>query len=71
MKWEIGKVLTRLRIAPERIHFLKFILEGYDHLAIQSTVDNRLGLVELRYTPECEAEVLQLLDDLKPGLGCL
>ncbi|MDH4321671.1 MAG: DUF4911 domain-containing protein [Desulfobulbaceae bacterium] len=56
-------------MAPERIHYLRFILEGYDNLAMQSTVDVRQGLVELRYTPEVEEEVLSLLGSLSPALG--
>ncbi len=56
-------------MAPGRIHYLKFILEGYDNLAMQSTVDVREGLVELRYPPEVEAEVKALLDSLSPSLG--
>jgi len=68
-KTQIECAVTRLRIAPERIHFLKFILEGYDHLAVQSTVDQRLGIVELRYPPEREAEVTALLEGLGPQLG--
>ncbi|MFC1513228.1 DUF4911 domain-containing protein [Thermodesulfobacteriota bacterium] len=58
-----------LRMAPDRIHFLKFILEGYDNLAMQSTVDARQGLVELRYPLALEKEVLALVDSLSPALG--
>ncbi|MDH3359530.1 MAG: DUF4911 domain-containing protein [Desulfobulbaceae bacterium] len=59
----------QLRMAPERIHFLKFILEGYDHLAMQSTVDVRQGLVELRFPVMSEGEVRALLEQLTPSLG--
>ena len=59
----------RLRMAPGRIHFLKFILEGYDHLAMQSTIDVRQGLVELRYPAMLEGEVKALLEQLTPSLG--
>lgn len=58
-----------LRIAPCRIHFLRFILEGYDGLAILSTVDVRGGLVLIRY-PDTNAPVLfALLSDLAEGLA--
>ena len=59
----------QLRMAPERIHFLKFILEGYDNLAMQSTIDARQGLVELRYPLALEEEVLALVEALSPSLG--
>lgn len=58
-----------LRIDPGRIHFLRFILEGYDGLAILSTVDARGGLVLIRY-PDMNAPVLfELLGDLAERLS--
>jgi len=50
-----------LKISPERIHYLKFILEGYDNLAILSTINARQGLVKIRYTPENEKDLRYLL----------
>jgi len=54
----------QLRISPDRIHYLKFILEGYDNLATLSTVDARQGLVKIRYTPEVEKDLTQLLTEI-------
>ena len=54
----------RLHIRPERIHFLKFILEGYDGLAILSTVDAGQGLVEIRYPPEVADDLEDLLNHI-------
>lgn len=51
----------QLQISPDRIHYLKFILEGYDGLAILSTVNARLGIVEIRYPPEAEKDITTLL----------
>ena len=59
----------QITIRPERIHFLKFILEGYDGLAIQSTVDAKSGIVEIRYPPEVENDLQLLLADLEPILS--
>ena len=56
----------KLAIAPERIYFLKFILEGYDGLASQSTVDAGAGMVEICYPPEMENDLQLLLAELKP-----
>ena len=56
----------QLTIDPERIYFLKFILEGYDGLAIQSTIDARSGIVEIRYPPEMKKDVELLLAELEP-----
>jgi hypothetical protein len=60
--------LLRLEIIPERIHFLKFILEGYDGLALLSTVDARQGIVEIRYPPEIENDLKKLLQNIEPQI---
>ena len=54
----------QLRISPDRIHYLKFILEGYDNLATLSTVNARQGLVKIRYTPEVERDLTELLTEI-------
>ena len=54
----------QFKISPDRIHYLKFILEGYDNLAILSTVNARQGLVEIRYPPENEKDLRYLLSEI-------
>lgn len=58
-----------LRIAFSRFHFLKFILEGYDNLAILSSVDCSAGLVVLRYPEAMAGEVMQLLAQIAGELS--
>lgn len=53
-----------LRIAKPGISFLKFILEGYDGLAILSTVDGSQGLVRLLVPATRYDELLGLLSRL-------
>ena len=60
--------LLRLEITPERIHFLKFILEGYDGLAIMSTIDARQGIVEIYYPGEVESDLKKLLHHIRPQI---
>ncbi len=67
----MGLVSLDLRMAPGRIHFLKFIIEGYDGLAMLSTVDPQLGHVRLRFSTEAEGEVCDLLDSVARQLGRL
>ena len=57
-----------LRINPERIYFVKFILEGYDGLAIMSTVDPKQGIIKIFFPEEVRAEVEHLLKDLAPSI---
>lgn len=58
-----------LCIAPARFHFLKFILEGYDGLAILSSVDGKIGTVRLRYPAESESLLFELLSALAAGVS--
>jgi len=60
--------VMRMEIAPERIHFLKFILEGYDGLAIMSTIDSRQGIVEIYYPGEVESDLKKLLHQIRPQI---
>lgn len=59
-----------LRIYPGKFHTLKFLLEGYDNLALLSSVAGKPGVVRLRYPAECAKELFALLTaiaaDLKP-----
>ena len=59
-----------LRINRSRIHFLKFILEAYDGLAILSVVEPREGLILVRFAPESGPEITDLLTSLA-GQGAL
>lgn len=58
-----------LSINSAKIAFLRFILEGYDGLAMLSTLDAKNGRIVLRYCPELADEVTALLTDLLPLLG--
>ena len=53
-----------LRINPKKIHFLKSILEGYEGLAMMSTIDVKKGLVSVRYAESVQKDVFFLLEDL-------
>ena len=58
----------RIRIDPEQIYFLKFILEAYDNLTIMSTVDRIEGVMELKYPPELEEDVKGVLQSMAQRL---
>ncbi len=57
-----------LRINPKQFHFLKFILEGYDGLAVLSSYDIKIGLVVLRYPKEKRKDVTVLISSLSTQL---
>ena len=51
-----------LRISVDRYHFLKFILEGYDGLALLSKKER--DIVLLRYPSEMKKDLMQLLSSI-------
>ncbi|MDM8544217.1 DUF4911 domain-containing protein [Desulfococcaceae bacterium HSG9] len=53
------------RINRREICFLKFILEGYEGLALLTTVDPEKGIVVLKIAPGCEAEANGLMQALQ------
>lgn len=53
-----------LRISPSKFHFLKFILEGYDNLAILSSYQSSEGIVVIRYPQEMAQDIFKLLASL-------
>jgi hypothetical protein len=57
-----------LLIRPEKISLLRFILEGYDGLAILTTISAHDGLVRLRTFASQYKETMQLLNALAPEL---
>lgn len=59
----------KIQIDPRQVHYLKFILEGHDHLATMSTVDRRQGIVELYIPSGNEDLVRELLVAIKTEIG--
>ena len=51
------------------IGHLRFILESYDGLAFARTLDNRLALVEIAYSPSRVNDVETLLEALVKEVG--
>lgn len=57
-----------LRISPGKFHYLKFILEGYDNLAILSACDRYAGIVVIRYPQDMAADLFGLLAAIAASL---
>ncbi|MEE4241237.1 MAG: DUF4911 domain-containing protein [Desulfopila sp.] len=58
-----------LHIRTDKFYFLKFILEGYDGLAILSSSGIRKDIVLVRYPEEQTEEVFALLSAVAPSLS--
>lgn len=50
-----------LHINPKRFYYLKFLLEGYDNLAILSSCLDQQGVVVIRFPREMTKDLLAFL----------
>lgn len=53
-----------LQIEPKLINDLNHIFEGYEHVAMVSTVDNVNGIVKLWGTPDTQADMETIIVNL-------
>lgn len=53
-----------LRVAPERIADVNWIMEGYEHLALVTTEDPREGVVKLLCTPDTYNDVMEIIENM-------
>ncbi|MEJ2099683.1 MAG: DUF4911 domain-containing protein [Desulfobacterales bacterium] len=71
-EYEIKKILTTIkqhyRVDRRKIAFIKFILEGYDGMAMMKTMDPVKGIITLHISPGCEKHVKAILQDLKENI---
>ncbi len=54
-----------VKIDPSKLAFLKFILEGYDHLAVLTIMDGKTGLAKIHFHPKNYIFLKELLQNLK------
>lgn len=53
-----------LRVAPERIADVNWIMEGYEHLALVTTEDPAEGVVKLLSTPDTYNDVMEIIENM-------
>jgi hypothetical protein len=61
--------LRHLVLPPRAIHYLRFLLEGYDGIALITTLDPGIGLIRLLIAPGCELEVEAILEGERERLA--
>ena len=59
----------RLTIAAEKIAWLKFLVEGYEGMALLTTIDPAEGKVLLMTAPGAEHEIASMLLAVGPEIG--
>ncbi len=57
------------QVDRKEIHYLRFTLESYDGMALVSTIDPHLALIEVSMAPGCEKWVNALMDSLRTDEG--
>ena len=57
-----------IKLNPQKLAYLKFILEGYDHLAILSILDSEKGLAKIYFFESEKFLIKNILEDLKDKL---
>jgi len=55
----------KVKINSRYLTFLKFILEGYDHLAVLTVLDGKKGLVKINFYYTQYDLIMEILEDLK------
>lgn len=53
-----------LQIDPKRIGYFKFILEGYDGMALVTTIDAKKGSIMVRYPLFFHDDLLSIIKDV-------
>lgn len=60
-----GIITKKLRLERKDIAYVKFILEGYEGIALATTIDNDESVIQLTIVPDFKSDVEMLLAALK------
>ena len=52
------------QVEPERIADVNWIMEGYEHLAMVSTVDGSAGLIKFYATPDTYFDTMDIIENM-------
>ena len=52
------------QVEPERIADVNWIMEGYEHLAMVSTVDGSAGLIMVYATPDTYFDTMDIIENM-------
>lgn len=51
-----------VRTAPDQVHLFRFLLEGYENLALFTVLNRKTGLLKVVFSPHQRAETLAALE---------
>jgi len=58
-----------VKLNPKKLVYLKFILEGYDHLAVLTVLNAKEGLAKIHFFENNKLLIKEILEDLKNKLS--
>ena len=58
-------ITKKLRLERKDIAYVKFILEGYEGIALATTIDNIESIIQLTIVPDFKSDVEMLLTALR------
>jgi uncharacterized protein YkvS len=62
-------IVKRLRLEKKDIAYVKFIIEGYEGIALVTTINNNEAVIELTIAPDFESDVEGLVAALKEEIN--
>lgn len=60
----MGMSVLYVKLLPSAITEITRVFEGYEHLALVSTVDRETGIVKLQGTPDTLPDVVEVVHNL-------
>ncbi len=64
-----GVITKKLRLERKDIAYVKFILEGYEGIALATTIDNDESVIQLTIVPDFKSDVEMLLAALRKEIN--
>ena len=59
----MDKETVKLKVNPADISFVNWIIEGYEHIGVVSTLDRENGIIIIRSTKDMMEDLLQIVDN--------
>ena len=69
MKIKVSIKAKKVKIDPQKVYLLRFVLEGHDNLFVLSTLDKEMGIVNIDY---CQGEgrlLAEILGEIGQEIG--
>ena len=59
----MNRETVKLKVATPDISFVNWIIEGYEHIGVVSTIDRENGIIIIRSTKDMMEDLLKIIDN--------